>query len=464
MLLWSIIPALIVILVIALWISNHQLRTQVNIAYDRSLAGALRSIDHNISTASGGLSLEQPYLLLEFFELTANERVYFRVLTEDGLAEIGNQELPLPSAPLISGVPQFYNAIYLGQSIRIAALARPMNPPLNKEIGGRVIVQVAEDFDTREQFIHSMLLRSIERDVVVVGLVILIVVLGVLFAVRPLTRLHNDLAGRRFDDLRPVEDKDIPSEVQPLVAAVNSHMARYAKQARMQRQFLNDASHQLRTPFSVLRAQLGYALREDDPEEIHSALQAMREGLDRAVRTTNQMLSLARAREGSPLEMTQSLEKIDLTALAHGILKDMYPVARTKQLDFGFEGPDLPVRIDGFEWLIREAIINLVDNAIRYTPVGGIVTLRSYKQGTNAYLIVEDNGPGMTPADIEKAGIRFRRGAAGKNTTGAGLGLAIVRTIMKQHQGEFTLETLNDQKGCRATLVFTLDFADKARV
>ncbi|WP_460873796.1 sensor histidine kinase [Paralcaligenes ginsengisoli] len=449
-------------MVAALWASNHQLRAQIDIAYDRSLAGALRSMDYNISTASGGLSLEQPYLLLEFFELTANERVYYRVMTEDGLAEIGNQELPLPPTPLVSGVPQFYTANYLGQAIRVAALARPMNPPLYNDRGGRVIVQVAEDIDSREQFIHSMLLRSIERDLAVVALVVLIVVLGVLFAVRPLTRLRQNLEKRRFDDLRPVEADDVPAEVQPLVTAINLHMARYAQQARLQRQFLDDASHQLRTPLSVLRAQLGYALREKDPQEIHSALQAMREGLDRAVRTTNQMLSLAKAKEGSPFETGEGLEKIDLVQMAQAIFKDMYPVARAKRLDFGLECPEAPVQVWGLEWLLREAAVNLLDNAIRYTPNGGVLTLRISVEGSSACLIVEDNGPGMSSDDIEKAGIRFRRGAAGKNTSGAGLGLAIVHTIMVQHRGRFMLESL--RQGCRAKLVFTLGFPYQRRL
>lgn len=98
----------------ALWLSNHQLRNQVDIAYDRSLAGALRAIDHNISTASGGLAMEQPYLMLEFFELTANGSVFYRVATEDGLAEIGHPGLPMPAQPLVSGEPQFFYATYQG--------------------------------------------------------------------------------------------------------------------------------------------------------------------------------------------------------------------------------------------------------------------------------------------------------------------------------------------------------------
>src|SRR5690606_31792256 len=365
-LLWWLVPALVVFMMTALWLSNHMLRSQINIAYDRSLAGALRSIDHQISTASGGLSIELPYLMLEFFELAANENVYYRVMTEDGLADIGNQQLPLPERPLESGVPQYYTADYLGETVRIAALARAMDPPLYNNRGGRVIVLVGEDINTREAFIQSMLLRSIGRDLVTVALVILIVVFGVLFAVRPLSRLRQEVEGRHHDDLRPIEAHDVPAEVQPLVTAINLHMERYAQQARMQSQFLDDAPHQLRTPLTVLRAQLGYALRESDPQEIRSALLAMGEGLDRAVRTANQMLSLARARDNISFETGEGLERVNLLDLARSILKDVYPIARAKRLDLGLEGGDEPVFIWGLEWQVREAIVNLVDNALRY--------------------------------------------------------------------------------------------------
>ena len=156
-LLWWLIPTLVLVMMGALWLSNHQLRNQVDIAYDRSLAGALRAIDHNISTASGGLAMEQPYLMLEFFELTANGSVFYRVATEDGLAEIGHPELPMPTQPLVSGEPQFFYATYLGMPVRVAALARAMDPPLYANKGGRVIVQVAEGLESRQalSLIHT---------------------------------------------------------------------------------------------------------------------------------------------------------------------------------------------------------------------------------------------------------------------------------------------------------------------
>jgi two-component system sensor histidine kinase TctE len=167
------------------------------------------------------------------------------------------------------------------------------------------------------------------------------------------------------------------------------------------------------------------------------------------------MLSLARAKEQSPFEKNEGPERIDLVALSREILRDVHTIARARHLDYGLECPDEPVYVCGQEWLLREAIVNLVDNAVRYTPDGGMMTLRIERQAGRARVIVEDNGPGMSADDIEKAGVRFRRGQAGKNTPGAGLGLAIVQAIMLQHRGQFVLESL--QPGCRATLVFTLD-------
>jgi len=460
LLLERLIPALVCVMLVALWLSNHQLRTQVDMAYDRSLAGALRSIDHNISTASGGLAMEQPYLLLEFFELTANGHVYYRVATEDGLAEIGNPDLPLPDDPLVSGQPRFFYAEYEGEPVRVAAMARPMDPPLYNNQGGRVVVQVAESLESRSDFLHRALVGSVGRELAVVVISVLVVIWSVFISLRPLERLKEDMERRPDDDLSPVEAAGMPGEVQPLVDAVNLHMARFTAQAQVQRQFLDDASHQLRTPLSVLRTQTAYALRESDPTEIRAALMAMQEGLDHAVRTTNQMLALARAKDARLGEGGVAFEPVDLNEVAGSVARALLPAARARQIDLGMDLPDAPVRVSGLEWLLREALSNLVDNAIRYTPPGGEVTVRVGRQAGDARLAVEDSGPGMSAEDLARAGIRFRRGAAGKNKPGAGLGLAIVGAIADTHGARLVMENRTDQTGLCMALVFSLDFAE----
>lgn len=455
-LLWWLIPTLVLVMMGALWLSNHQLRNQIDIAYDRSLSGALRAIDHNISTASGGLAMEQPYLMLEFFELTANGNVFYRVATEDGLAEIGHPDLPMPDQPLKSGEPRFFYATYQGTPVRVAALARPMDPPLYANKGGRVIVQVAEGLEGRQAFLHQVLLRSVERDLAVIVISVLIIILGVFMALRPLARLRQEVEGRSGDDLSPVSDSEMPGEVLPLVAAVNLHMARFAAQARVQSQFLDDASHQLRTPLSVLRTQTAYALRETDPQEVRTALLAMQEGLDRAVRTTNQMLALARAKDASLAESGFTVEPVDLAELADSVIRNLLPAARARQLDIGLEAAQRPLPVNGTEWLLREAVTNLVDNATRYASPGGEVTVTVQAKEGEARLVVEDDGPGMSAEDIARACVRFRRGAAGKNTSGAGLGLAIVGTIAEILGAKLVLENRAPLPGLRAALVFSL--------
>lgn len=449
-LLWWLVPGLVLIMGGTLWFSNQLLRDQVDAAYDRALAGALRAIDLNVSTASGGLAVEQPFLLLEFFELTTNARVYFRVATEDGLAEIGSPFLPLPRQPLLSGQPQFYYAMHEDTPVRVAALARAAQPPLPSNPNSRIIVQVAESLGTREVFLEQVLRRSIERDVLGIVMSVLLLVSGVVMTLRPLTRLRQELEARAPDDLRPIDDTNLPSEVRPLVAAVNRHMARYAEMARTQRQFLDDASHQLRTPLSVLRTQVDFALRESDPTEVRRALQAMHEGLDRAVRMVNQMLSLSRAEGGL------ATGPVDLAELARSVARQLLPHARLKRIDLGVEAAAASVFIHGTEWLLREALINLVDNAIRYTPDGGTVTVHVLCDDRHAVLQVQDSGPGMSDHDIERAGVRFRRGQAGKQQAGAGLGLAIVHTIAQMHGTVLRLENRVPPPGLRTTLVFSL--------
>ena len=133
-----------------------------NAAYDRSLLGAIKAMDANISTESGGLGVELPYRMLEFFELTASGHVYYRVATEGGLVEIGNADLPPPARPLVTGRPQFSDAVYFGEPVRVGSYARVLDRPLaGHSAPQRVVIQVAETLESRQAFARTLLLQSI---------------------------------------------------------------------------------------------------------------------------------------------------------------------------------------------------------------------------------------------------------------------------------------------------------------
>lgn len=177
--------------------------------------------------------------------------------------------------------------------------------------------------------------------------------------------------------------------------------------ATAQRRFVDDASHQLRTPLTTLATQVGFALRERDPSHTTAALQAIKLQLDATVRQTNQMLALARA--DSAEFGARPGEVLDVVALAERLTCHHWPQAREAGIDLGFEPPDVPCKVTGHVDLLAEALSNLLHNAIRYTPAGGHVTVRVSRLGDDIELAVEDDGPGMTDDDCARAGERFLR-------------------------------------------------------
>lgn len=423
-------------------------------AYDRSLLGAIKALDANISTESGGLAVELPYRMLEFFELTASGQVYYRVASENGLAEIGNAGLPPPPAPLLTGQPQFSDSSYFGVPVRMGSYARVLERPMEGQpLPQRVVIQIAETMESRQAFMRSLVLQSLARDLLLVAAASVLLVLAVGWALRPLARLRSEVQARPPSDLRPISARGIPLDVQPLVEAINHHVARIRQQAEARRRFVDDASHQLRTPLATLATQVGYALRETDPAAQREALGAIKSQLDEAVRQTNQMLALARADSADVLNA--EAEAVDLAELGQSLVRRWWNEARERGVDLGFEAAPALQPGAACAWaqpgLLREAVSNLLHNAIRYTPRGSQVTLRVDAGEAEVTIAVVDNGLGMPPAELARAGERFFRGS-GTQQPGSGLGLAIVKSIAERFGGSLRLVPADSGGGLNAQI------------
>ena len=423
-----LLPGLLAVMGLEIVVSWRNALAAANAAFDRSLLGAIKAMDANISTASGGLSVELPYRMLEFFELTASGQVFYRVASGDGLVEIGDALLPAPPRPLEDAVPQFHDADYFGIPVRVGTYARELDRPLSQgSHSSRVIIQVAETLESRQDFTCRLVLEAVARDLLLLAAALALVVLAVHAGPRPLQRLRADVAQRRSDDLTPIRADQVPQEVQPLVDAINQHTQRYQQALHDRRQFIDDASHQLRTPLTTLATQVGFALRETDPAHRELALQAIKTQVDDAIRQTNQMLALARADA-----MELQVEPLDLHALAERVTRRLWPLARQQGIDLGLEplGAE-PTQARGHGALLEEALASLLHNALVHTPPGGQVTVQAGVQDGQALLCVADNGPGMPAADRARVGERFLRvadPAAPQEARGSGLGLAIAGT------------------------------------
>lgn len=435
-----LLPGLLAVMGLELAVSWRNALAAANAAFDRSLLGAIKAMDANISTASGGLSVELPYRMLEFFELTANGQVFYRVASGDGLVEIGDALLPAPPRPLEHGVPQFHDANYFGKPVRVGTYARQLDRPLSQgSHSSRVIIQVAETLESRQDFTRRLVWETVARDALLLLSALALVVLAVHTGLRPLQRLRADVAQRHNEDLTPIDPEQVPKDVRPLVDAINLHMQRTRQVLQQQREFIDDASHQLRTPLTTLATQTGYALRETDPGQREVALQAIKTQVDDAIRQTNQMLALARADA-----MELQVEPLDLHALAERVTRRLWPLARQQGIDLGLEPLGAPpTQAWGHAALLEEALANLLHNALTCTPSGGQVTVQAGVQNGQALLRVADTGPGISAADRARVGERFLRvaqPAATHTPRGSGLGLAIAHAIAQRHGGRLHLE------------------------
>lgn len=427
-----LLPTLAVATATSLWLTRVDAVASANAAYDRSLLGAIKALDLNVSTASGGLAVELPYRLFEFFQLTATGNVYFRVATADGRVEIGHTDLPAPPQPLRIGVPQFFDATYFGETVRVGAYQRTLEPLQPAAGQTLLVIQVAESTTSREQFTHRFVRHAVLRDAGFLLVVGALVVLGLYLALRPMARLARQTQARAPDDLRPLPTADLPRDLLPLVDAVNQQIARTEALVEQRRGFIDDASHQLRTPLAVLRAQLDYLLREPDPAQRQLALQALSDALDHAVRATNQLLALARSDAAQP-----HWEPFDLGELARVVALELLPLARTRGIDLGVDVPTEPLPAQGDRALLHQALLNIAHNALQHGRAHGVVTLEAQAEDGGYQLRVRDDGPGIDPAVAPRLGQRF---AKSRGSRGSGLGLAIARSVLERHGGQLRLE------------------------
>jgi two-component system sensor histidine kinase TctE len=248
----------------------------------------------------------------------------------------------------------------------------------------------------------------------------------------PLSDLQQRIRARRPDDLSPIEPGQVPEEISPLVRSLNDMLERLSQSIEIQKRFIADAAHQLKTPLAGMRMQAELALRQTDQDEIHRSLEQLSSSSEAATHLVNQLLTLARAEHQTPA--SKPFEALELSALARDVVHDWVQTSFARRIDLGFEASPQPVQLFGNPVMLRELLSNLIDNAMRYTPAHGSVTVRVRidDEGELAILEVEDTGPGIPPSERHHVFERFYR-ILGSNVSGSGLGLAIVREIAQQH-------------------------------
>jgi two-component system sensor histidine kinase TctE len=270
--------------------------------------------------------------------------------------------------------------------------------------------------------------------------------------VSSLTTLRREVDGRDPEDLAPIRLDTAPVEVRGLAEAVNALLTKVRRSMEVQRRFIDDAAHQLRTPLAGLRSQTELALqavRTAQSEEAVSRLQKVHQSALHSAHLVSQLLMLARS--GPEGASALPVERMDLAALCRAVALAMVPRALAADMDLGVEDVEADTTLEGRPMLIREALSNLLDNALQYAGRGATVTVRVLREADRICVQVEDNGAGMSEADRERAFERFYR--ARPDAQGSGLGLAIVREIVVLHGGTVSLAAVQPQ-GTLVTMAF----------
>ncbi|HTP62563.1 MAG TPA: sensor histidine kinase N-terminal domain-containing protein [Burkholderiales bacterium] len=413
--------------------------------YDGELGEIVRELTLHVRYAGAGPAFDlsqdaERTLLLDEFD-----KIYYVVRTEDGKAIAG--EPGLPSAGTARREMNYGDGVFAGEPVRIAALrvAVPGSPAARA-----VVVEVAETLIKRELLARKLRLGFALPQVLLILVAAALLWLGVGRGLAPLQRLRGAVAERSHLDMSAIETDSVPGEVRPLVLAVNDLMARLGAVLEFQGRFIADAAHQLRTPVAGLKAHIEVALREQNLEQMKRGLAHLYISAERLSRLVAQLLSLAR-NEPSTARLA-NFAPLDFNKLVFEVTMEWVADAYKKKIDLGFEGAEQPVLINGDPARLTELVNNLVDNAVRYTQVGGRVTVKVLA-GAKPQVSVSDDGPKIPVEERERVFERFHR-LLDNRTEGSGLGLAIVREIAALHEAEISLVDDSDGVGNTFTVTF----------
>jgi two-component system sensor histidine kinase TctE len=435
-----VLPAIVVLL--AGTLSDYFSSIEpVRSAYDQALAdGAIAISAHVQAHTDGRITLVLPPEAITVLRTDAVDTVYFRVSAPNGALLAGDADLPQNRTARSN--PSYQTVEFRGQPIRLVNY-RSVTP------SGTVTTSVAETMNKRQHIRTQLLSTVLTTDLAELFAILALVWVAVSVALKPLTTLRDQIARRSARELEPLNSATVPLEVRTLVDALNRLFRMIGENSRAQRQFLESATHQLRTPLAGIQAQLELLIADEPEHSRRSRLALTFDATRRLSHTTQQLLALARSENA--VSAYSEFRIVDLAEVAESSVADHVSRAVAADIDLGAELHPAPVH--GIAWLIAEAVNNLVDNAITYTPAGGSITVRCGESGSKVFIEVVDSGIGIPPEERERVIARFFRGKLSRGT-GSGLGLAIVADVAHLHGAVLTLASAQDERGLRVRMEF----------
>ncbi|WP_142806089.1 sensor histidine kinase [Stenotrophomonas maltophilia] len=403
--------------------------------YDRWLLDSAMSLSELVTVQDGRASIEITPAVSRMFTWDTADEVHGEVVDAAGGRLYGDLPEALPRPTIAAGNDDdavYYDARVRGQPVRMVEVVVSAGP------GHDIRLRVAETLRKRHRLERKLLLTSVPFQAAILALAAWLAWSGTGAAARHANLVARKLASPRPDPLAPLDPaQEAPRELWPAVEAYNALLQRLDAMQAAQRRFVSNAAHQLRTPLAAMQVELESSLRQHDPQAQQLALSGTLAGLARLQHLVNQLLMLSRSED--PNGSALPLQPVDLAALARGVVERYADRALVVGVDLGYDGPDDGVQVQGDPQLLREALGNLLDNALRYGAVPGVITLgvRQGADGVQAW--VDDDGAGIAEAERTRVTERFYRACS--EGDGCGLGLAIVAEIAQRHGATLMIDT-----------------------
>lgn len=391
-------------------------------AHDQALTDTVFDLESHIRSQSDSASLELDLTKESEAMLRSNapDQVYFSIRDNSGRILAGDEDVPEFPTPKNNEV-SFIDGIHRGEAVRVA-LHKIVLP------ASELLITVMETTEKRKESRGRILTAMLLPNLAVIVATLLAVLFGVRRGLLPLEEVEKEIASRSPNDLREIDLDASPREIQPMLRRLNDLFSLLREASEVQNRFIADAAHQLRTPLAGLQTQFDLAVSEGAFLNNEGRLRNIEDGMLRIGRLLGQLLSYARAEATASL--AEEPTSVSLERIAEKSASTFLDAALEKGIDLGFDIS--PATTVGIPWLLQEALANLIDNAIRYTPRGGIITVRCGETAEKVFLEVEDNGPGIAEEHLDQIFERFYR-IPGSPSNGCGLGLPIVKEIARLH-------------------------------
>lgn len=413
---------------------------------DKILAASATSIVDEFRSERGEVALDIPYSSLSMLGAISDDRVFYRVIVDEATLT-GYGDLPVPATRPAPGRPSFSTEIYRGEEVRAATVTRVISV-------GRQPVEVAVVVAQTRLGLQAIFARvSTTAAIVGLGFFVIAVALSLFAAasaLRPVSRLAQAVGNRGPQDLSQIQ-ADAPAELVPLLFALNSFMDRLSASRARSEDFIAEAAHRIRTPLATVRTQAEIALRRVERPENKKTLREVIRAVDESSRSASQLLDHAMV-----VYRVDHLEqsKVDLIDLVRDVKRRLGPTAELKDITLEILAQDDPCTINGDPILIQNALRNIVDNSIKYSPSDTVIRVEVTNDAGQVTINISDEGRGFDGCDLDVLKGRFGRGPNVSDVVGSGLGLTIADEVVQAHGGELKLAANSKGAGACVSLVF----------